>query len=158
MPAMEFEVHIRKARREEANALGRVFHAAVRAASAYSEAQRAAWSPAPRSGSDWADRLFKGAVMVGEADGALVGFVTLDAAGYSDFAYILPAARGRGLFRRLYLPLEAEFAAGGVRAFSTHTSLMARPAYASVGFSVVKPETVEIRDQRFDRFEMVKTL
>ncbi|MEO0982669.1 MAG: GNAT family N-acetyltransferase [Pseudomonadota bacterium] len=155
---MSFEVHIRKARRSEADDLGEVFFKAVREGpSPYTEAQRAAWAPAPRTGADWADRVFAGEVMTAEAgDGSLAGFVTMDATGYSDFAYILPEARGRGLFRRLYTPLEADALAAGARRFSTHASLMARPAYEAVGFSVVRDETVEVNGERLDRFDMEK--
>ncbi len=157
---MSVEVYIRKARRAEADALGEVFFHAVRdGATAYTAAQRTAWAPQPPAGEAWEKRLFAGEVMTAEMrGGGLAGFVTLDGTGYSDFAYILPACRGRGLFRRLYQPLEDEAAAAGVRSLRTHASLHARPAYEAVGYHVVRPETVEIGVERFDRFEMEKRL
>jgi putative acetyltransferase len=39
-----------------------------------------------------------------------------------------------------------------------HASLMAEPAFAAVGFSVKRPEEVEIGGERFQRFEMEKIL
>ncbi len=67
---MAAHVQIRRATPRDFDALGAVFHAAVReAATAYSEAQRAAWSPAPRAGETWAAHLCAQAVWLSEGDG-----------------------------------------------------------------------------------------
>jgi len=102
-------------------ALARVFHSAVReGALAYTEAQRAAWSPDVKGLADWSLRMTRQDVWVAEgavANGeyAPVGFMTLEMNDYLDCAYILPGWQGRGLFRRLYGALEARALEAGSR-------------------------------------------
>lgn len=92
---------IRKARRDEFDELGRVLFDAVRTGeSPYTAEQRAAWAPEPRGGSEWHARLAAQQVFVAEAAGTLVGFMSLAGEGHVDLAFLLPAWRGRGLFRR----------------------------------------------------------
>ena len=150
---------IRWATAADYDELGRVMYDAVRnGASLYDEAQRAAWIEAPRTDPEWRERLARQAVIV-EADGPrIAGFLSLAPDGYVDFAYVRAPAQGRGLFRRLYERLQDQALADGLAELSTHASLMARPAFAAVGFHVVKPERIEMRGQWFDRFEMRKSL
>ena len=63
------------------------------------EAQRQAWVPEPRRGS-WRTRLISQDIIVAEADGRLLGFMSLAERGYIAFAYIRAEARGAGLLLR----------------------------------------------------------
>lgn len=156
---MAAHVQIRRANPRDFDALGAVFHAAVReAATAYSEAQRAAWSPAPRAGEAWAAHLGAQAVWLAEEDGEALGFMTLTAEGYVDLAYILARAQGRGLFRKLYTMLEAEARSAGLARLWTDASLHAKAPFEAVGFQVTKFETVVRGGETFKRFRMEKTL
>ncbi len=156
---MRDDVQIRRATPADFDTLGEVFHEAVReAAIAYSEAQRAAWSPAPRSGEAWVARLGAQQVWLAEADGRIVGFLTLTPEGYVDLAYILAGAQGQGLFRRLYGAIEAEARARGLTGLWTDASLHAKPPFETMGFTVVLPETVQVGGETFKRFRMEKTL
>lgn len=141
--------------------LADVFHRAVsEGAGLYTAEQRAAWSPASRAGADWSVRMSKQSVMLADADGVgPVGFLTAELNGYFDCAYILSAYQGRGLFRQLYTPLEDEQRAHGSKRLHVHASLHARPAFAAMGFSIVRPETVKmIGDIWLPRFSMEKHL
>jgi putative acetyltransferase len=150
---------IREARPEDAPALARVFFAAVReGAGLYTEAERAAWLPAPPEPVAFAARLARNAVVVAEASGAPVGFITLDAAGYIDLAHVLPGHQRRGVFRALYARLEVLARVEGMQRLSVHASLMAQPAFRAAGFAVIQHETVRRGGEVLARAEMEKYL
>jgi putative acetyltransferase len=64
----------------------------------YTEAQRQLWVPEPRRGSEWRTRLLSQEIIVAEADGRLLGFMSLAEGGYIDFAYIRAEAVDVGLW------------------------------------------------------------
>lgn len=143
----------------EGDLLGGIMFDAVRnGPSPYTEAQRAAWTPDPPSGPQWAARLRDQDIIVAEQDGKAVGFVTLAEGGYVDFAFIRPEAQHSGLFRALITHVESRAVEKGEPLLWTHASLMAEPAFARLGFTVRKRERVRIGDQDLDRCEMVKPL
>ncbi len=149
--------------------LGQLMFDAVHALpSPYSEDERIAWMPEPRSGPVWNGRLAKQNVLLAETDGnEALGFVSLEQlakAGhaYVDFAYIAGPVRGSGLFRALYEQIEDEARAQGKHKLETHASLMAQPAFAAMGFAVLHEEQVEMASphgpQKLRRFAMCKSL
>ena len=145
--------------------LALVFHKAVReGAVAYTETQRAAWSPAVKALPDWSLRMTRQNVWVAEADGRAEGFMTLEMNGYLDCAYILPHWQGQGVFRKLYEALEGQACAEGISRLYTHASLHAQPAFGAMGFEVTRPETVNMgagpdgHDVWLPRFAMEKHL
>lgn len=157
---MSDEINIRKGKPDDWAALADVFHRAVQeGAHAYTTEQRRAWSPQSKAGPDWSLRLSRQSVMLAEteADGP-IGFLTLEMNGYLDCAYILPGFQGRGLFRRLYIPLETGARAAGETRIYTHASLHAQPAFSAMGFQIVKPETVGVDGVWLPRFLMEKQL
>ncbi len=131
-----------------------MFDAVRNGESRYTEAQRAAWVPAPRSGPDWTARLEGQEIIVAEQDGSGLGFVSLADGGYVDFAYIRPGARRSGLFRQLLERIVERARARGEPMLWTHASLMAEPAFGRLGFTVRRRERVTLGGQVFDRCEM----
>ena len=151
--------HFRWASADEGDLLADVMFDAVRnGESRYTEAQRAAWVPARRSGPDWIARLAGQDILVAEQEGRAVGFVSLADGGYVDFAYIRPEAQHSGLFRELISRIVERAVERGEPLLWTHASLMAEPAFARLGFTVRKREQVRIGDQLLDRFEMARSL
>lgn len=149
---------LRRATVADADALGRVmFNAIHEGPSPYTEAQRLAWLPAPNSGAGWADRLAAQHVVLAEAD-MMTGFMTLAPSGEIDLAFILPQARGQGLFARLLARIEAQARETGLTRLTTHASLMAQPAFARCGFVVDGHETVARNGQKLARAAMSKSL
>lgn len=145
----------RWAERPDYAALGEVMFDAVRTGpSAYTEAQREAWMPAPRAGETWDERLQAQDIILAEADGQILGFMSLAPAGYIDFAYIRPEARGSGLFRDLYDRILSRADERGERRLWVHASLMAEPAFSALGFTVTQQQTIVIGQERLDRSEM----
>ena len=109
-----------------------MFDAVRNGESPYGEQQRRAWLPAPRTGREWEDRLASQDIVIAETDGQAVGFMSLAAEGYIDFAYIRPQAQHSGLFRQMFQRIEERALARGDRLLWVHASLMAQPAFAAV--------------------------
>lgn len=150
---------IRLATASEYDDLGKLIYDAIHIDNAaYSEAEKRAWMPAPPGGLAWAARLAVQEIWVAEAGRDLVGLITLAHGGCIDFAYILSAYRGSGLFQRLYEMLENEARAENVDRLWSHASLMATPALEKRGFRVVRPDPVERDGETLMRFEVEKYL
>ncbi|WP_291841835.1 GNAT family N-acetyltransferase [Maricaulis sp.] len=156
---METPILIRRGSAADHVALGEVMYDAVRnGPSRYTSEQRAAWVPEPRKGPDWDERLGQQIIIIAEQAGTIVGFMTLEAPAYVDFAYIRPSWQRKGVFRALHDAIEQEARRTGQTRLHVHASLMAQPAFAALGYSVTAPEDVSIRGIAFKRFAMEKAL
>ncbi|MFT6675617.1 MAG: putative acetyltransferase [Sulfitobacter sp.] len=150
---------IRRAEVAEADTLGKVMFDAIRTgASAYTEAQRQAWLPAPNHGAGWARRLTAQQVWLAEAGTDICGFITLAEGGYVDLAFVRPDAQGRGVFRALYAALERHAAGLGCTRLWTHASLTAQPAFLAFGFHAIGQENVVRHGEMLKRAKMEKPL
>lgn len=136
-------------------ALGELMYVAVRTGeSPYSEAQRRAWVPEPRAGDAWNERLSGQAIFIDEDESQIRGFMSLVPGGYVDFAYIRPSCRGQGVFRLLFEAVRDRAIEQGVNRLWVHASLMAQPAFAAMGFTVIRKEKVSLGSETLERFEM----
>ncbi len=155
------DVWIRGLRPGEADALGLLFHRAVRegAASAYDAAQRAAWSPEPPCGPDWAGRLERAVTLVAESEGVPVGFMSLEPdTGLLDLAFVLPEWQGRGVASRLLAVLENRARALGLRGLSVEASALARPFLLRHGWRDGPRQEVERGGVCLHNFAMTREL
>jgi putative acetyltransferase len=156
---MPESVTIRRGDASDHKALGQLMYDAVHLApSHYSEDQRQAWMPEPRSGPEWDQRLSSKTILIAEENDIPLSFMTIEPGGYIDFAYIRREAQGSGLFRRLYSIVETTAKEWGESALWVHASLMAQPAFTAMGFAVDYHETVEIGDQTLNRAHMTKII
>ena len=152
---MAEQIEIRQVTADDFDTLADVMFEAVRCGhSEYTEAQRRAWVPPRRYG----ERLGSQAVFAAVDSSGIVGFMSLTAHGYIDFAYVLSHARGTGVFRRLYETIELLAHKNGVTRLWVHASLMAQPAFAAMGFKITKQQVVGIGSQSLERAEMVKQI
>jgi putative acetyltransferase len=135
-----------------------MFDAVRNGPSLYTQAQRAAWMPERRSGAEWTSRLVAKDILLGRDGNRILGFMSIERGGYIDFAFIRPEAQGTGLFRRLFNMVEAYARSAHEPRLWVHASLMAQPAFAAVGFSVVEHQVVPIDDQVLRRAYMKKLL
>ena len=160
LPPNDQWYRIRPFRPGEAAALVKLFQASVHvvAASHYDAAQRAAWAPADLDPAEWEVRLGRQHCLVNEQGGSLAGFIAFDGSGYVDLLFTARAHVRRGVATHLYAEAEARLVETGVRALSTHASLVSRPFFERQGFVVVAPERVELDGVGLDRFLMQKTL
>lgn len=156
---MSKDILIKAIDESRADEIGQVFFDAIHdGAPAYTPEQRAAWAPVPRSGSEWRERLARQRLWGAFSGDQLIGFMSLEDDAYVDFAYILSAYQGLGIFPRLFAEVESSALVAGTKLLRTHASLMARRAFEKVGFTVTHPETVEINGIALKRFEMAKVI
>jgi putative acetyltransferase len=135
-----------------------MFDAVRNGPSKYTQAQRAAWVPERRRGVEWETRLAAKDIAIGRDGVRILGFMSIEGGGYIDFAFIRPEAQGSGLFRRLFDMVAERARAAHEPRLWVHASLMAQPAFAAVGFSVVEHQIVQIGDQDFQRAMMEKPI
>ncbi len=149
---------LRVATHADADALGSVMFRAIHEGdSPYTQAQRIAWLSRPNSGPDWAARLAAQYVVLTEVD-CITGFMTMTPEGTIDLAFILPDARGQGLFAQLFDRIEAEARRLKLGRLTTIASLMAQPAFARHGFAIDHHETVVQNGETLARAAMSKSL
>jgi putative acetyltransferase len=135
-----------------------MFDAVRNGPSKYTQAQRAAWVPERRRGVEWEARLAAKDIIIGRDGVRIAGFMSIEGGGYIDFAFIRPEAQGSGLFRRVFELVQERARANAEPRLWVHASLMAQPAFAAVGFSVVEHQIVQIGDHDFKRAMMEKPL
>lgn len=135
-----------------------VFDAVRNGPSRYTQAQRAAWVPVRKHGEEWAARLAGQVIAIGHDEVRAVGFMSLAPEGYIDFAFIRPETQGTGLFRRLFNMIEDKARSQNEPCLWTHASLMAEPAFATMGFTVIERQVVQIGNEHFQRAMMEKPL
>jgi putative acetyltransferase len=150
---------IRQAGPADDAALAKVMFAAIREGpSLYTEAQRRAWQEGPREGVEWSTMLARQHVVVAERAARIVGFMTLEAEGYINLAFVRPDVQRGGVFTRLYHAVETQARRTGLTRLRTHASLMAEPAFLAMGFHVIARETVPRGSEHLPRTEMEKEL
>lgn len=155
---MAAHVQIRRATPRDFDALGEVFHDAVSHAFLYTEAQRMAWSPAPRSGGQWGERLSSQMVWLAESEGKSLGFMTLTQHGGIDLTFIRGEAQGRGIFTALFIEILEMARQLEMPKLWTDASLHAMAPFTKVGFRIAYSETVELSGEKLPRSRMEKTL
>lgn len=131
---------------DDAEALGKVFHRSVRegAAHRYRADQVEAWSPKPPTGDFWRARLTEAQTFVADSNDGPLGFMTLDAKGYLDLAFVVPEAMGKGVADALYANLERRARTLGIAVLTTQASLLAEPFFARQGWLVARRQEIEI--------------
>ena len=77
-----------------------------------------------------------------ERDGQLVDFMTIDATGYIDLAFVAPQAHGQGVGWRLYAAVEARARKLGATVLTTEASHVARPFFERQGWSILAEQSV----------------
>lgn len=156
------QTHIRRLDRadtpEAAAVLGQIMYAAIHAdPSPYTPAQRQAWCGQAPNSAAWQTRLAQQEVFVAERQAGPVGFMTL-ARPEIDLAFVLPGARGQGVFRGLYDASEHCARMQKITRLTTYASLMAQPAFARMGFVILHQEEVPRGSQVLSRALMAKDL
>ena len=153
-------MEVRSYRDGDADALGEVFHRAVRegASGLYDAEQVAAWSPEAPTGVGWAARLAGAETVVATEGDVTVGFMSMDGDGYLDLAFVVPEAMGRGVADALYAVLEGRARASGRLRLSTEASLLAEPFLVRHGWRVVARQEVERQGVTLKNARMEKRL
>jgi len=123
----------------------------------YSSAQIAAWAPLYPNLSGWAERLGHSGVFVCERRGQIVGFGRIDAEGLVDLLYVHPEFQRQGVGRELFDKLCSWAERRGIRQLRAEVSISARPFFESMGFRIVKSQSIERRGVSLNNFLMGRT-
>ena len=124
----------------------------------YSEAQKAAWISALPCPEDWLNILRRQSVFPRLRNNNVVGFMSLTGDGLIDYAFIRPDSQGQGLFKEIYEELESFAIEAQMPILWTNASLVAEPAFKSVGFTAIEKQRVERSGIHLDRAKMKKML
>lgn len=153
-------IKIRALRDDDGEAAGIIFFDAVHqgAAAHYTRAQRIAWAGEHPNPLGWRTRLVGVEGFVAKIAGALVGFMTIDAKGYIDLAFVRPEVAGSGVGWRLYEAVEARAQELGALRLTTEASKTAKPFFERQGWRVDQEQVVMKRDVPLTNFKMSKAL
>ena len=124
----------------------------------YDPAQLVAWAPRPPDADEWAARLSALKTLIADRDGVSAGFIAHEPSGHIALLFTAPAFARRGVATALYEAVEHELIGSGVNVLTTFASLLARPFFASQGFTVVAAEDALRNGVRLRRYSMRKVL
>ncbi len=157
---MPGNVIIREFREKDAAAVAQVYFDAVHEGTSdfYSAEQRQAWGGEEPDPSFWLERLRPMIALIAELDGEPVGFMTIDATGLIDLAFVSPSVVGSGVGWRLYTSVENKARELGAKRLHTEASLKARPFFLRQGWIVDLEQEVEIAGVGLTNFRMEKKL
>ncbi|MEN3950977.1 GNAT family N-acetyltransferase [Iodidimonas sp. SYSU 1G8] len=153
-------VTIRPLRAEDGEIAGEIFFDAVHHGTGehYTHEQRTAWAGASPNPSGWRNRLVDVDGFMAELNGTPAGFMTIDASGYIDLAFVRPGALGMGVGWLLYRAIEARAEQLGVACLTTEASRKARPFFERQGWTVEREQRVVKRGVSLTNFRMTKWL
>lgn len=97
-------------------------------------------------------------VAVAAADGEIVGFGTVDDAGYLDLLYVHRGWQRRGVASSLCDDFEAYARGRGASSITVHASITACPFFERRGYKVERRRTVTVDGVAMDNFAMAKPL
>ena len=124
----------------------------------YSLAQRLAWGRDSVSPDALRERLEGLVSFVAELDEKPVGFMTIDATGYIDLAFVLPSAVGKSVGWKLYEAVETRARELGAVMLTTEASKVARPFFERQGWIVVEKQTVYRQGVDLVNYKMRKAM
>lgn len=123
-----------------------LFYRAVQigAANFYDQAQRDAWcetlsEPTPERNA----RLADATTWLAEDNGHLIGFMSLEADGHLDMAFVDPDYMGQGVAAALHEHLIQSAQDAGLTQLNTEASLLAERFFTRQGWQVTAPDIVE---------------
>ena len=88
-------------------------------------------------------------------DRKIVAYADIQADGYIDHFFCHHDYQGRGIGRALFATLEKFALENCINQLSANVSITARPFFEAMGFSVVKEQTIQQRNQVLTNYKMV---
>jgi putative acetyltransferase len=141
---------------DDAGPAARLFYDTVRTApgSAYSDEQREAWAPAVPDTGRWRARLAAATTLVAEDERGLAGYLSLDASGHVDLAFVRSDRLRSGVGSALHAALLERARGAGLARLTADASLMARPFFERLGWRVVREQHPEPGGVRMTNYRM----
>ncbi len=154
------DVALRPLRQEDAPHAARIYFAAVHEGTAalYDAEQRRAWGGEREEPERWRERLEGMQGFVAEIGGVPQGFMTIDAEGLVDLAFVHPSAARRGIGAMLLAAVEGRARELGVTRLWSEASKASRPFFARHGWAVVTEQQVERDGVKLTNYRMEKRL
>lgn len=123
----------------------------------YTKEQLNAWASGEVDLASWDCSFRQRCTLIAETEeGRLIGFADMDEAGYLDRLYVHSEHQKEGIAGALLQQLEQNAAGFGAAAFTTHSSITARPFFEKHGYRVLEEEAVMRAGIWLTRFFMVK--
>ena len=155
-------VEIRDAKAADASSVADLFYSTVLNVNVgdYSVAQVEAWAGPEPATEMWERRITEDSstrrMFVATMGDVVVGFAEMEDNGHVDTLYVHHEYQGCGIASRLLARIEAEARRLGLRRLYTEASITAEPFFRARGFSMVRPQIVEVRGYSFRNFVMDK--
>jgi putative acetyltransferase len=155
-------VEVRGATAGDASAVADLFYNTILNVNVgdYSVAQVEAWAGAAPAPEMWERRITEGGsarqMFVAAREDGVVGFTELEGDGHLDTLYVHHEYQGCGVASALLERIEAEARRLGLSRLYTEASITAESFFRARGFSIVRPQVVEVRGHTFRNFVMDK--
>ena len=141
-----------------AHEIADLFHDSVHeiGRSYYSKEEIEAWAPTPPDYEKWSVRLKNKKPYMAVQNSKVLGFIELENNGHIDGLYTHKDFQRCGVARNLYLHLEKEAKAKGIKMLYVEASHIAKPFFENQNFKLVKENTVVRNGVKLTNFKMEK--
>lgn len=124
----------------------------------YTKEEIEAWAPTPPDYKKWSERLNHKKPYLAVRDSKVIGFIELESNGHIDCLYTHKDFQRCGVARSLYLHLEKEAKAKGIKRLYVEASHIAKPFFEKQNFKLVKKNTVVRNGVKLPYFKMEKCI
>lgn len=145
---------------KDGEAAAHIFFDAVQngTADVYSDIERDAWAGTVPDVSGWIEKFKTISGFAADIDNQMVGFMTLNAEGYIDFAFVRSDVAGQGIGRLLYTALETHAIEHKIEVLTTTASKKAQPFFERFNWQIDQEQTVKKWNIALTNFKMSKML
>ena len=137
-----------------------LFHRCIHSidTSAYSTGQQEAWAPTPPDYQRWTARLLVKKPYLAIIDNKVAGFIELESDGHIDCMYTSADFQRRGVATALFNHILVLARNSGNKQLYVEASIIAKPLFEKLGFSVLKENKVQLNQQTLINYKMQKLL
>lgn len=152
------EMEVRKFREGEEIELWKLFYNTVHNINIqdYDENQVAAWAPENLDINIAVQKFREIDPFVVIKEGKIIGYADIQSDGYIDHFFCHHEFQGHGVGSMLFSALEKEARESDILEMYSNVSITARPFFEAMGFSVEKEQIIQIRDQKFKNYRMIR--
>ena len=108
----------------------------------YEKVQLDVWATGREELAQWDSSLKNNVTIVAEENGSIIGFGDMDRKGYLDHLYVHKDHQRKGIAAQILEALENEAVFHDTPAFTTFSSITARPFFEKMGYRVMYRNTV----------------
>lgn len=145
---------------ENASALWNLFFNTVRKVNRkdYSNEQVTAWAPESFDTDVWKNKMQSLNPFIAEIDGVIVGYSDLQDDGLIDHFFCHYQHQGKGVGSTLMTHILQLAKERKLPRVYSHVSITAKPFYERFGFTVVKPQRIDVRGEQLINYVMERQI